>query len=293
MWKIFIIGVLGLISIVEFLYILSLKKNINIITTVFSKILSSDTNALICVNTSDPDIRKLASMINSELKELRKEKLRIQRGDHELKNVITNVAHDLRTPLTAINGYLELLEEEMVNENVARYLGVIKERTEALKRLTEDLFRYSIVTSTSENLELELLSLKSELEIALAGSYGMLCESGIVPEIKLSNLETKKALNHTALQRIFSNILNNCAKYSDGDLKVELKDTGEIIFSNRANNLSEVETEKLFDRFFTVENGKASTGLGLSIAKALTKKMNGMISACWIKGTIYITILFN
>ena len=95
--------------------------------------------------------------------------------------------------------------------------------------------------------------------------------------------DVRRMLDHTARQRIFSNILSNTAKDSDGDLKVVLTEAGELLFQNRASGLSQVEVDRLFDRFYTVENAKGSTGLGLSIAKLLTEKMGGSIRAEWEK----------
>ena len=101
-----------------------------------------DTNTTVSVSIADREVRRLALLINQELKQLRKERLRLQQGDQELKNAVTNIAHDLRTPLTAISGYLELMEDQSDHEKVNDYLEIVRERTDALKRLTEELFRY-------------------------------------------------------------------------------------------------------------------------------------------------------
>lgn len=82
-------------------------------------------------------MRKLAADINVQLRLLRQERHRYQQGDWELKEAVTNISHDLRTPLTAINGYLDLLEREEKSKNVQRYLSQIENRTEVLKSLTE------------------------------------------------------------------------------------------------------------------------------------------------------------
>ena len=157
----------------------------------------------------------------------------------------------------------------------------------------EELFQYSVITSASDDRNPTQLSLKSELEIALAGAYGMLSERGIVPEIHMPETDVRRMLDHTALQRVFSNILANTAKYADGDLKVVLTEAGELLFQNRASGLSQVETDRLFDRFYTVENAKGSTGLGLSIAKQLTERMGGSIQAAWEQGNLSIILRFE
>ena len=286
-------GILISVIVVQILYILSLRKNISEISERFSEKLSVDTNTCISVSIRDRYVRKLASRINKELIELRKERLRLRQGDQELKNAVTNIAHDLRTPLTAISGYLELMEDNPADEKMKAYLEIVRERTDALKRLTEELFQYSVITSASEELCPVCLSLNRELEIALAGAYAMLTEQGISPEIDMPDEPVMRKMDQGALQRVFANILSNAAKYSDGDLKITLERDGCITFQNRAPHLSEVEAGKLFDRFYTVENAKGSTGLGLSIARLLTEKMGGSIKASWSDGYLVITLDFR
>ena len=286
-------GILISVIVVQILYILSLRKNISEIAERFSEKLSVDTNTCIFVSIRDRYVRKLASRINKELIELRKERLRLRQGDQELKNAVTNIAHDLRTPLTAISGYLELMEDNPADEKMKAYLEIVRERTDALKRLTEELFQYSVITSASEELCPVCLSLNRELEIALAGAYAMLTEQGISPEIDMPDEPVMRKMDQGALQRVFANILSNAAKYSDGDLKITLERDGCITFQNRAPHLSEVEAGKLFDRFYTVENAKGSTGLGLSIARLLTEKMGGSIKASWSDGYLVITLDFR
>mgnify|MGYP000801956230 FL=1 len=110
--------------------IIFIEKSIDEIHTEFQERLSSDTNTLIDISSSDPHLRKLASEINIQLRLLRKERHRYQQGDLELKEAITNISHDLRTPLTAINGYLDLLEREEKSETVHCYLSQIQNRTD-------------------------------------------------------------------------------------------------------------------------------------------------------------------
>ena len=269
-----------------------LRRSIQEITEGLSEKLSLDTNTTISISSSDPYARDLAGKINQELKELRKERLKLQYGDTELTNAVTNIAHDLRTPLTAISGYLELLENEETSQKVSKYIGVIRERTEVLKELTKELFRYSVITSTADQLVLQPVSLNTELEIAFAGNYGALTNRNISPSIVMPENMVMRDLDKAALQRIFSNIIGNAVKYSDGDFAVVLTEDGTITFSNKAQSLSEVEVGKLFDRFYTVENAVGSAGLGLSISKLLTEKMGGRIEAFYVEGELKINLSF-
>ena len=207
----------------------------------------------------------------------------------ELKEAVTNISHDLRTPLTAISGYLELLEEEEKSETVAQYLSFISGRTEAMKQLTEELFRYTVVLSAGPP-ELSEIDLREVLEASLLNFYGALTERKITPEICLPEEQVLRKGNREALSRVFGNILSNVLKYSDGDRKVELKENGELTFSNHARDLDEVQVGKLFDRFFTVETARGSTGLGLSIARTLMEQMGGKITAEYEDGILKIRI---
>jgi hypothetical protein len=251
--------------------------------------LATDTNTLLSVSSNDRQFRKFVSALNRELRLLRAQRQRYVSGDRELKEAVTNISHDLRTPLTAICGYLDLLEREEKSESVERYLSQIENRMEALKALTEELFRYSVVTSTQE-LKLERLDMVRALEESLLSFYGVMQEKAIQPEIHLPEKPIYRNLDAAALNRIFSNIISNAVKYSDGDFSVTMKDDGAITFTNTARQLNAVTVGRLFDRFYTVEASRNSTGLGLSIAKLLTDRLGGSLEAAYQLEQLHITI---
>ena len=258
----------------------------------FQEKLRGDTNTLIDISSRDKAMRELASEINAELRRLRRERLRYQQGDLELKAAVTNISHDLRTPLTAICGYLELLQGEELTEKAEEYTGIIKGRTELLRTLTEELFRYCVVLSDPGGLSAEPVDLGAALETSLASFYAVFTEKGITPEIAMPEERVMRRLDKAALSRVFSNLLSNAAKYSDGDLRVELTVEGKLSFANTCRALSGVEVEKLFDRFYTVEAARKSTGLGLSIARALAERMGGELIAEYIDGSLVMTAVF-
>lgn len=269
-----------------------MKKSAREIKEKIAERMSADTNTLIDISSSDRDIRALAESLNVQLQQLRREKLRYQQGDTELKEAVTNISHDLRTPLTAISGYLDLLEKEKTSDTVRKYITQIVNRTDAMKQLTEELFRYSIVASVRE-MNLETVCLNSILEESIASYYGAIVQHGITPNVEISNARVERTLDKSALMRIFGNIISNTLKYSDGDLFVKLTENGVITFSNTAKNLNAVTVGRLFDRFYTVETAKNSTGLGLSIAKLFTEQMGGTIKAEYVNESLVITIYFK
>ena len=254
--------------------------------------LAGDTNTLIDISSRDPYARQLASTINTQLRLLRSQRLRYQRGDQELKEAVTGISHDLRTPLTAICGYLELLSRQELGADSRRYLSLIQNRVDAMMELTEELFRYSVVLATQE-LPLEPVCLNAVLEESVAAFYGALTARGIQPHITMTGQRIERNLNREALGRIFSNILSNALKYSDGDLDITLADDGSLTFSNSAPGLSPVQVGRLFDRFFTVEAARNSGGLGLSIARTLAQQLGGSLTASLEEGRLTLTLYWN
>ena len=258
----------------------------------FADRLGADTNTLIAISSRDRHMRALAGEINSQLRVLRKERQRFLQGDLEMHDAVTNISHDLRTPLTAVCGNLYLLKAEEKSENAGRYLQVITERVETLKQLTEELFRYTLAGDASSELILEEVSLSGVLEESLSAYYGALTGCRITPEIHITEKRLARRLSRSALLRIFGNVISNAIKYSDGDLTVELRESGEIIFSNKAAGLDEVSVARFFNRFYTVETAGHSTGLGLSIARRLVEQMNGAIDADYREGRLSVRIYF-
>ena len=146
-WLWALIGIMAIIIAALLIKIHLLQKAASEIKDAFADRLITDTNTLIDISSRDRYMKSLANSINVQLRKLRSEHLRFIQGDTELKNAVTNISHDLRTPLTAICGYLDLLEQEEKSKTVEQYLLIIRNRAEILTQLTEELFRYSVIIS--------------------------------------------------------------------------------------------------------------------------------------------------
>ncbi len=267
----------------------SVKNAIGEIIGEFNERIENDTNTLITTDCTDADIRNLAVEMNKSLIELRREKYRLKQSDNELKDAITNISHDLRTPLTAISGYLELLEKKDKSVEVARYLEIIEGRINLLISLTDELFKYSVIVSTFENCP-EEICLNAIIEESLASFYTELSEKGIVPEVLMPDIRVMRKLDPSAVTRILSNIISNAVRHGSEYLKVALTDGGIIRFSNPAPDITEVEVGRLFDRFYTVSTARKSTGLGLAISKSLAERLGGKITARKENDELIITV---
>ena len=267
-----------------------IKKTIREIEKFFTYILESDTNNIVTISSLDKDIKNLTINLNKNLMELRKQKLQYNNGNQELKKIITNISHDLRTPLTVINGYIDLLQKENKNVEQERYIKIIKEKIYELQELTEQLFGFSKTVDVDLEVKKEKCCLNDILEESLANYYNQFKEKNIIPKISISNKKINKMVNKIAIIRIFENILSNVLKYSNGNFEVILNDDGIITFSNKANSLDAITVQKIFDRYFTVENAKESTGIGLAIAKQLIEQNRGKITAEYVNGYLIIKL---
>ena len=269
-----------------------MKRSLSQVTEQFRDITSTDTNTVISVNSRDKDIRQLADELNKVLVDVRKAYLRYNEGDMEMKMSITNISHDLRTPLTAILGRLELIREDKKSEEVEEAFEIIENRARYMKDLTEELFEYSVILSSDEEPAKEDVMLNMLLEDSLLNHYGALTSAGIEPVVDICEEKIIRKVNKQQIDRVFSNLMSNAIKYSKGDLKITLTSDGKVIFANKAPDLTPVEVEKLFNRFYTVQTARNSTGLGLAIARKFVTENGGKVDADLTDGVLSFILSF-
>ena len=283
-----------IVNVLLIVKIIAMRYSVRSLQTEFSERISLDTNMLLGTESRDRLIRSLASSINETITNLRASYHKYRMGDAELKTAITNVTHDLRTPLTAICGYVELALNTDGEKEKERYLKIVSERANYMKKLTEELFEYSVITGGEITEEKENININRMLEDSVMNLYPAFEARGITPEVSICEKEITRELYPSYVERIFSNLLSNALKYSDGDLKVSLDEKGKVSIINSASALSPVTVEKLFDRFFTVETARndQSHGLGLSIVKTFAERMNCPLTAKYEEGKLIIEIVF-
>lgn len=252
-----------------------------------------ESNTLIGVSSRDKQIRILAKEINETLVKLRDAFNTYRLGDAEVKTAITNITHDLRTPLTAISGYIELIEKSDNDKEKERYFSIIKERVGHMKKLTGELFEYSIITSKEPGEEKQEINVNKVLENSLMNFYPALKERGIEPEVDITDEAIVRTLYPSYTERIIGNLISNALKYSDGDLEISLDEKGLFRIANSSKELSNIEVYRIFDRFYTVESARNySTGLGLSIVRLLSQRMDLPLNAKYEEGRLVIEIGF-
>lgn len=270
-----------------------MKNEIKNIGRELIRIIKTDTNNLITINTKDRDLRKFVVLLNKNLKELRELELEFKNGNGELKASITNISHDLRTPLTAIRGYLDLMNNKNLNSKQKEYLKIIDNKVKDLTTLTEQLFDFTKTLDFHNEVKKDKICLNDILEETLASFYPLFKEHNIIPKIEICEEKVFRLLNQNVLKRIFENIISNALKYSEKDFNVKLFDNGIIEFENKTTKVDKVNLEKLFTRYYTIRNSKKSNGIGLSIAKQLVELSGGKITATYIKNSLLIRLVFN
>lgn len=282
--------VLGIAFVVVLFRYRMLKRDLKKAKKQCEYIRSQNTNLVLHSESMDADVCALMNEFNSVLLESTELKRRLLHEEAEIKNVITNVSHDLRTPVTSMIGYAKLLEKEPLNEKQKEYTSVILSRAQFLKELVEQLFSYSLVMEQQEyNMAQE--NITAILEESILMFYSDFEEKHLELELSLAEEPVYARIDREAFKRVMVNIISNALKYAHE--KVILKQQGKtIIVKNKAESIDSIDVEKLFDRFFTVAKSRSngSMGLGLTIAKKLITDMQGQISACKQGAYLVITI---
>lgn len=280
-------------SVLLTIKIIIMENEIKNIENSLTKIINTDTNNLITISTNNQKLKHLAITLNKNLKSLRKLELEYRNGNQELKSSITNISHDLRTPLTAIRGYLDLLDNSNLTDKQINYLKVIDNKVKDLTELTEQLFDFSSSIDIQNEMGKERIIINHVLEETLVSFYGIFKEHNITPKIEICEKKVIRLLNENMLKRIFENIISNAIKYSESDFRVKMYHDGTIEFSNKTSVIDSTSLEKMFDRYYTVQNVKKSTGIGLCIAKQLVDLSNGKIEAQYSQNILKIRIVFK
>ena len=277
-WFYLCIIILFITSIISIKYIL-LKLSLNKLYKDFELIINSDTNNLLTISCNDKNLKEFINKLNKNLKKLRKLELEYNQGNINLKHTITNISHDLRTPLTAIKGYLDILDKKNFTKEQIKYFNIINTKVNDLVNLTEELFNYSKILDKTYLIKKEQVCLNIVLEEVLCSYYDLFKNNNIIPKIDITSNKIIKEIDLICFKRIIENIISNLLKYSNKSIYIKLDNTGSITFINKTKKLDKVSVGKIFDRYFTVESSKKSNGIGLSIAKELVILNNGEISA--------------
>ncbi|MEG0308743.1 MAG: HAMP domain-containing sensor histidine kinase [Clostridium sp.] len=216
--------------------------------------------------------------------------------EDEIRQSISNMSHDLRTPLTSIMGYIQLLKsEDITSEEREDYIDIIERRTKNLESLISSFYDLSRLEGNEYRFDLKSINLEKLLCDNIALYYNDFICSNIEPIVEIEKNLQNIISDESSVSRVFSNLIGNALKHGAGFVKITLKSEGNVIvteFTNSAPALNEGIVEQLFDRFFTANKSRndRNTGLGLAITKGLVEKLGNEISAELLNDKLKISI---
>jgi len=290
---------MSVIAVILFTRFLFLKRQIRNVTAQIDRHVKHDTRETIKISLGDRDLEMLADKVNAALSD--QKQLYIDARNHEgkLKNQIADISHDLKTPLSAIKGYVQLLETDNLSvQQREKFLQIIEQKANVLNKLINDFFELSVIDSDDYTLNPEIMNVTSMITDILLSYYSAFAEKDQKPHIELPDHAVYLMIDPMAFQRIMQNLLSNALRYSEGKIHISLNDTegGFAVFSirNETSSLSQEDVEHFFDRFYRADISRsgAHAGLGLYIVKTLTEKMNASIQAKLESGWLSISCSF-
>ena len=261
--------------------------------------LSNETTVRLALPCPSRGAEQLLAGLNDLLELRQQERADYRRKEQQLRRQIANVSHDLRTPLTSILGYLQLLEQEDLSpEKREEYFQIVEGRARTLQSFIASFYDLSRIEGGELPLERELVDLGRTLSDQLAAAYEQIEEAGLEMEVDVADGLPPVWADSGAVTRVFSNLLTNALRHGTGALSVKLYREGGCIVSacsNQAEGITAEDVDHVFERFYTADKMRTgqSTGLGLAIVKALAERMGHTAAARWEDGWFTVLVRWS
>lgn len=261
------------------------EKQVEILTKQLININKNKIDKKITIGLLNKKIEALAEEINRVIQVKKKSEADKVKIENDLRQTIANMAHDLRTPLTSIIGYIQFLKLDDISlDEKKEYLDIAEQRAKALEALLNDFYQLSLIESLDYELNLQKLNINKILQEVLLGKYADFMNRNIEPNIEMPKENIYIIAEEKSLERIIENLLNNSVKYAKDNVSICLKIENNMALlkvSNTVKDLNVDDVKNIFDRFYMADKTRSGkgTGIGLAIVKGLVHKMNGNITA--------------
>lgn len=296
----FTIGILAavlflIIAVFCLIYIIMIRRQITEICRQIKFIDDHSSNKIVSTNLHCKKVLELAGCINEMIDEKRRIKIQAENNERTFKDTISGISHDIRTPLTSLDGYFQLMKDCSDSELNQKYSKIISGRIQALQDMTEQLFTFVKLENPSYVLECEQINLTQTMCDVIFSFYDDIVSSGFEPQIDIPDQIFTANANLAGFKRVLQNIIKNALVHGNRDLFIKMSPHSECIeisIGNKVYENEEIDISRVFDRFYKAEASrqKGSTGLGLFIAKQLTERMGGQIRA-ELNDTIFTVII--
>lgn len=275
---------MSICTIVFLIRLIQERKQIREITSQLKDYNKQATEMKVNISLSNKHLEALAAEINQTIAGRVEANANTHRVERELKQAIAGMSHDLRTPLTSIIGYMQLMNNQELDESQKdEYLEIAQKRAIRLQKLLNDFFALSIVDSEDYPINLEAANINALVKETLLSYYDQFEAMNLQPTVKLTNEELVVLIDEHACKRILENLLSNATQHSAGNIRVSLEQQGNeavLIIKNRVNHAKQIREDKLFERFYTTDQTRQSSrGLGLTIVQSLMNRQDGEITA--------------
>ena len=292
-----VIGILAGIIILQFIIMWKYQRQVKDICRQLTFLMKHGSNLLIQREFDLGGIGMLSDRLNELLELRRKEKRHYQEKEALIADTYTNLSHDIRTPLTSLDGYFQLMEECENVEDQKRYLNIIHERIHSLNEMLEELFMFTKLKNESYRLELVPCCMNRILKETVFSYYDDWVRREIQPDIHITEEQLYIDGNKQGLSRIIQNVIKNGLDHGEKKISIVLEHEQEravLRISNQVIHSEQIDIKYVFDRFYKADaaRSKTSTGLGLSITREFVKRMNGEIGAKIEKNEFIVEMSF-
>lgn len=297
LWISFIVVII--IAVILSVHILRYKKQLHDLVEQIEFIRENDTNLRLELFLHSNEFKKLVKQVNSILDEKREDKVASNKAEQEFKAAITNVSHDLRTPLTSIVGYIDMLKNQNVtSEDHEDYYEIVRGRVQYLVQMLDHLFEFARIESGEYMVSREKVDIVQTFVETLYLFHHDFSKKKAEPQLDIPEVPLYVSGDKDILRRIFENLIKNAFVHGEGDLSVsieQIRGYASINVQNHAPSLNEQDIQYLFDRFYTSDPSRSrkTTGLGLSITKRLVDLLDGEVHAYKKEEDLVILVEFK
>lgn len=288
----YLIGFLIIFIILLVIYLLLLQSQIRSMSRQLNRRIKDQSRQPVSLELISSDLNQLAVNINQCLKAEETLRLNGVREEKRFKEMIADISHDLRTPLTAIKGYLQLMEKDELTDEQRKKLQIARKHTDELGQLIEHFFEYSYLINSEPVPVIERFNLTNLVVECLAASVTVFEDHNIAVHFEEAPPIIINADKEMVI-RIVQNLIRNSIQHTDGDVTVQLvkEHNVSLSFQNPVKNPGDIDISRIFDRFYTADKARSrSTGLGLAIVRLLAEQMGGSTEAALDGNVLKISV---
>lgn len=293
--------VLLVLCICFLIYIWRMKRQIRNIRMELEATREKSYNRQIRVDLVDRDLTDMTTQMNKNLDYQKQLKLEAEKAEKNIRQSVSDIAHDLRTPLTVMKGNLQMLKmEEALSPKAQQYLDICVQKTDEMRVMADDFFQLSVLESDLEAVELRRVDVTEHLLQFLITQEAVIRTKGLEPQVQFPEKSIYVLADEQLLVRIFGNLLNNVLRHAKGEyFQIILEESEQgacmITFANELDNPNTLDVDALFDRTYRGNRARSGNGagLGLYIVKLLAGKQKGRVSAQLEENKLSISVIFE